>query len=632
MVARRCLTQTPPQTLAGTTGREQRDPVSKPDSIILVHPPLVSAAAPPRLPALAAARLEAAGVAAEVYDANQDFVVNCLLSPGRLLEMAELAAARARTRGCEGLVEPRLEALAQDLAQGPDKWQGRCQEARQVAGAFRGERFYDPQSLVAARREMDDLLALASLAHFPLRLHWNGLHHPGVADWNSALAFSRDPGNPFGPLRQRLWERIQGARAMVLCVLRPDQLLAALSLLEMAREKRSGLEVLFWGPGLGVSPPPPGLGWLYGDDPAALCAALGLPDPGDRPPDYSGLDGYLAPELVKDGVEVLQPGQVPAREELESRRAAGLGVIRWQVEPGTEPGALEAALRATSRLGLWNQVELPAAGGGDGGGDGGGAGGGDGGGGGDRLAAWCAANPNLAHSVVQPLLPATGFSGPPPASLPEPKVGDLPPMPGRPLWRWLDAPAHLLLYVRKQGVAKTRCQRVRADGTVYRLGEAVEYYFVRYPELDPPQVDRILELILSAGKVKPNWLRRNLEQAYLIAYAMEEGMMVATETLKRPRPEYIQKVRQRTGLDFSEHLERGYIVVRPEYRGLGVGDELVRGCLARAQGKKTFLVIAEDNKTAQMLTARHGSRPLFSYYSEEMGKEVAIWTPRDQDD
>jgi GNAT superfamily N-acetyltransferase len=192
--------------------------------------------------------------------------------------------------------------------------------------------------------------------------------------------------------------------------------------------------------------------------------------------------------------------------------------------------------------------------------------------------------------------------------------------------------AQLLLLAARHGAEAVRRWRILEDGPLYVLGRDTAYRFLPPGRAPAEKLDQMERVILSAGKVGPRWLRHHLEHAFLVAWAEEHGVMVGTEALKRPRREYVDKVRQLTGLDFSRHLERGYIVVRPEHRGLGVGDRLIQGCLARVRGRKTFVVIGAENRLGQELTARHGSRLLVSYHSRELQKEIGIWTPADQED
>jgi GNAT superfamily N-acetyltransferase len=597
------------------TGR--KTPLTHERPVLLVHPPFISPAAPPATMAAAAARLRGAGAAVRIYDANSDFFLNHLLHHQFLENCGALACERKERGEFQGLDDPllltQIQGLSQDSSQGQDRWAG----LSQAIAVLQGEDFYEPEAFLGARRGIDAALALASLAFYPLRLHWSGLHHPGMGDWDVALAYARDPANPFHRLSSSLLDAAQDAQALVFCLQSPDQLLPALALHEFVSDQHPDLAVILWGPGLKAPAPPPGVAWLAGDDPAALCAALQKEDPGPRQPDYTGLKPCLAPEALPGGVQHYSLQQAPGLDALKEYQAAGGQVLRWSIGADIDFKQLDSALRLASKAGMWNQVELPTLDDEKG----------------RVLATWCAANPNLAHSVKKAAPKGNGFSGPRPAPLtPEPMVGPLPPMPGRPLWRWLEQESHLAPYVRRHGVRQTRTCRIREDGTAFQLGEGVEYHFVHFPDLNEWHIENILALITSAGKVKPDWLRYNLEHSYLVAYVLEEGVMVATETLKHPRPEYVQKVRERTGLDFNNYLERGYIVVRPEYRGLGVGDTLVRGCLARAQGYKTYLAIAAENKIAQEMTARHGSRYITSYYSEEVGKEVEIWAPQDQNE
>lgn len=583
-------------------------------SVLLVHPPLICPAAPPQLPAMAAASLRAAGASVSLYDGNQEFCLRHLLIPVFLKNCLDRVQSNSTKGLYRDLGDSRLAEILGDINDNHEQWRGRCAKAGEIVEIMCGERFYDPADLVAARSELDAILALVSLAYFPLRLHWNGLHHPDVKSWDAAFDFSHDANNLFHALMESFSHALQDSKSAVFCIHCQDQLLPALTLWAGIKVERPEMEAMFWGPGLNAPNPPRGVIWLDNDDTKALCAALNLPYAGPQPPDYHGLDFCLAPVLVTGGKRQYQLGRTPSLDELKEDHKGGVSIAGWMLAQGIEAKSLEKALRSSSKAGMWNKVELAA-------------------GVDDELADWCAANPNLAHTVANRRKPGQGFSGPPPEHWPEePMVGTLPPMPGRPLWRWLDGDLYLTLYLRKYGVREIRMQRVRQDGTVHPLGRQVEYHFVHYPDLEERHIKNILKLITFAGKVKPDWLRYNLERSYLIAYVLEKGMMIATETLKHPRPEYIQKVRERTGLDFTKYLERGYFVVRPEYRGMGVGDYLVKGCLARAEGYKTFLTVAAENKTAQEMTSRHGTRFLLSYFSKEMGKEIEIWTPKDQED
>ena len=325
-----------------------------------------------------------------------------------------------------------------------------------------------------------------------------------------------------------------------------------------------------------------------------------------NPPDYAlGLTWELA--------------SPPDQEKLQAAYLAGARLINWvgQAAP-TDPldrDAALATLRAAAKAGLWNHLQLPTTSGGVSA---------------SPLRRLNADHPRVAHSLGGPPAAGAPLDGTAPQAIPAPR--GFPPLPEPPLWAWLAQPALLLPSVAHYGVKELRCLRVKADGSLRRLGEEIEYHFVKPHEVPQPILERIVALILAGGKMKPGVLKENLHNAFLVNYVLENEVLVATSTIKRPRPEYVQKVNQLTGIDFRPYLERGYIVVRPEYRGLGVGDHLIQGARKLWQGRKTFVVIGADNLAGQEITRRNGARLLVSYFSQEMNKEIGIWTPAEQDD
>ena len=127
--------------------------------------------------------------------------------------------------------------------------------------------------------------------------------------------------------------------------------------------------------------------------------------------------------------------------------------------------------------------------------------------------------------------------------------------------------------------------------------------------------------------MKTEWVRYNLERAFLIGYVLEEGVIVANSSLKRPRKEYIDAVSEQTGLDLSNYLERGYTSVRPEYRGMGIGTKILEGLTARVGDRKLFSVIGEDNLATQKMALRNRTKKVAAFYSERSHKEIGIWIP-----
>ena len=123
------------------------------------------------------------------------------------------------------------------------------------------------------------------------------------------------------------------------------------------------------------------------------------------------------------------------------------------------------------------------------------------------------------------------------------------------------------------------------------------------------------------------WVRYNLQRAFLIGYAIENGVIVGNSSLKHPRPQYVKAVNKQSGLDLSKYLERGYTSVRPEYRGMGIGTRLLEGLTARAGKRKIFSIISEDNAATQKIALRNNTRRVVTFFSERLGKDVGVWIP-----
>ncbi|MBW1894697.1 MAG: GNAT family N-acetyltransferase [Deltaproteobacteria bacterium] len=166
------------------------------------------------------------------------------------------------------------------------------------------------------------------------------------------------------------------------------------------------------------------------------------------------------------------------------------------------------------------------------------------------------------------------------------------------------------------------------DGySIYRKGHNLEFYFVKPDELPEGYLDEICRMVEAGGSVATKLVNYNLERAFLIGYVLAEGVIVGTSCLKRPRPEYIEAVKKQSGLDLNRYLERGYTSVMPAYQGLGIGTKLLEGLTSRAEDRKIFSIISEDNVATKKIAIRNRTRQVASYYSEKMSKQVGIWMP-----
>jgi len=335
----------------------------------------------------------------------------------------------------------------------------------------------------------------------------------------------------------------------------------------------------------------------------------------------------LAPELEGNHTPLALAASLdnpPSPQTLAALARGGLRLIHWSAPSGAglENDPLLAALNKTlvsaSRTGLWNHLKLPMEGSDSWA---------------QALLDFAGSNPQVVHSWSRPI--PWPWSPRPISYIGEPRAEayrQVAPLPGGPLWRKLAGPAHLLLYLERHGCDTVRHWRVRPEGdSVFRLGENLEYNFAEPKTIPPEVMEEIALLVLAAGKVKPQWLRFNQANAYLVAFVREKGVIVGTSTLKRLRPEYIESIKEQAGFDLTGYTERGYISIRPEYRGTGIGNALVQGMIARAQGRKMVIITGEDNLAGQKLLARNNQRLALTYFSKRLNKPMQIWMPREQD-
>ncbi|MCP4667168.1 MAG: GNAT family N-acetyltransferase, partial [Deltaproteobacteria bacterium] len=197
---------------------------------------------------------------------------------------------------------------------------------------------------------------------------------------------------------------------------------------------------------------------------------------------------------------------------------------------------------------------------------------------------------------------------------------------GHPFWFYLRIREYLLLYVARYGLEPVKSWKVKeSDLSVYPLGEAIDYFFLKPEEVSPQVLEHICALVGSGGEVGLSWMRDNLRNAFAIGYAVEQGRMLGAMVHKRPLEKYVKQIEEKTGLDLEGYLERGYSYVRPEYRRLGLGDRLLKGLVHKSRGKKIYVTIRMDNVGAIKLTLKNHMKLAATYYNEKTGHEIGVF-------
>ena len=153
------------------------------------------------------------------------------------------------------------------------------------------------------------------------------------------------------------------------------------------------------------------------------------------------------------------------------------------------------------------------------------------------------------------------------------------------------------------------------------------YSYLPPDQLSADSFEDVCCLVEAGGGVNTKRLRFNLERAFLIACAEKDGGLVGTSSLKNPRPEYVQRIQDKLGLNIQGFLERGYTSIQPQFRGLGIGTELLGGLTSRAKGHGIYSLIREDDRETQKIAIRNHTVKVTTFYSELTGKDLGLWMP-----
>jgi len=277
--------------------------------ILLVHPPVTSPAAPPWVLANAAGKLSGTGICLEQYDANLDFFLNYFLTSDNLTGLMGVIEKR-KTQGGYREVDTYTASLLANVATNHGHWESKIAAVGRSLKILRTEDFYRPELCMTALKEINDLLALGSLAFYPSCIRWDSFSNPAVKDWPRIKTFIGDTDtNPFLPLCEGgLAHRLASLRPSLLILLASstDQLLAALTMAHFSKKQQPDIHVALVGHDMLLK------------DAADYFDSL-LPEPDPEPllelvarlggttapaksvvPDFSGLplEEYLAPAVV----------------------------------------------------------------------------------------------------------------------------------------------------------------------------------------------------------------------------------------------------------------------------------------------------------------------------------------------
>jgi hypothetical protein len=155
----------------------------------------------------------------------------------------------------------------------------------------------------------------------------------------------------------------------------------------------------------------------------------------------------------------------------------------------------------------------------------------------------------------------------------------------------------------------------------------IEYVFAKPDQVPLHLLQQIRELICKGkGVAGTKYLDDNLKNAFLIGYALCRGRVVGTVVHKHPTEVYRRKIEAATGLDLSEYLERGYTTVDPSFQDQDVADTLIKGLIARSQGRKIYVTIWMENQPPLALTYKNGMSLAATFVHPISGRRIGVFT------
>jgi len=595
--------------------------------ILLVQPPVQHPALFAPAVLRAAAALHREGSAFVLFHAGADFVLNYLTAASVLEQLMRRVQERLNNGEYNGLAvefRPQVDRYAgRDHPVDDVLVNAAGDSLRQKIAAVTSAACGDPLQLAQSMRAFDEVLRLVSIAYFPVCLDRRGFSHPELDDASSMNADLRAPDkNPFLEY-VRHWCRptvaVEQCEAAVLVAATPGQMVGAMTMAWHWEQRYPSIKFAICAVEEQLQKKAERLldgvaqraDWeiarivqraVTRADDLPIISAAG--DAGDH-----GGDRQQTQRPIHSAL--LQPDRCP--DVPASREEDGGSVIVWH-HPQGSPASISRLLFNTAKQGHWNHLVFSAQ---------------------DdpslvaRLKRFAHENPYIVHSWCRRATPVSAFSDAMeryPAE--SPAYGETAPLPGRPLWQQLQDPVSLQACVAAHGAKMVAQQRLSNDGSeLVRLGNHLVYHYLPPAQLPPGYFDEICLMVEAGGTVGSRWLRHNLERAFLIAYAEENGIIAGNSSLKHPREEYVDAVSEQCGIDLHHYLERGYTSVRPEYRSMGVGAKLLEGLTARAEGYRVYSVIAEDNVATQKMAIRNRTRLVATFFSRRTRKRIGIWIP-----
>src|SRR5260370_36510448 len=98
-------------------------------------------------------------------------------------------------------------------------------------------------------------------------------------------------------------------------------------------------------------------------------------------------------------------------------------------------------------------------------------------------------------------------------------------------------------------------------------GTELMVYIKNAAAMTKKELDTFEELILEGEEVDPRRLRKRIEEAAFLAYALDDKQMVAVGAVKRPADGHKSSIAAGSGVSLNSYRgELGWLFLKPDYR------------------------------------------------------------------
>ena len=129
-------------------------------------------------------------------------------------------------------------------------------------------------------------------------------------------------------------------------------------------------------------------------------------------------------------------------------------------------------------------------------------------------------------------------------------------------------------------------------------------------QLRPDEINQFVEFVKEYGHIPNiNNIRTGVRNAEVLFRKFNGSTLLGIAAVKRPLASYKKRIFTSVGSRYdykSFALELGYIAVRPDHTGRGIGDSLIKIAVVRIANRAAFATSRESNNWTSKHLAKYG--------------------------